>query len=283
MEKPPETHEEATDLRWSIWRYRLTVLILGIVALVILFSDLIFIKISPGERGVLWARFFGGTVLNEGYGEGLHLVFPWDKMYIYNIRLQKVEKDLRMLSVNGLVIKVKAATHFRPIPEQLPLLHKHIGPDYMEKLVGPKLTSSLRQVIGNFSPVDIYAQDEEGLLKNIRAIVRSELEAHYLKMIDVMLLHLSLPEQIKHAIEHKLVEEQRLLAYEYILQSAEQEKQRKEIESQGISIFEEKSGISILQWKGIEATESISKSPNSKVVIIGTNADDLPVILNTGP
>jgi len=34
-----------------------------------------------------------------------------------------------------------------------------------------------------------------------------------------------------------------------------------------------------LKWKGIEATQEIAESPNTKVVIIGNSSGDLPIIL----
>ena len=58
---------------------------------------------------------------------------------------------------------------------------------------------------------------------------------------------------------------------------------RKEIEALGISEFQKIVTRTItpqlLKWKGIEATQEISKSPNSKVVVIGNGDGDLPIIL----
>ena len=64
------------------------------------------------------------------------------------------------------------------------------------------------------------------------------------------------------------------------LKKEEQERERRRIEADGIKIFQEISGISILRWRGIEATEEFARSPNAKFVIIGNDADSLPVILN---
>ena len=38
----------------------------------------------------------------------------------------------------------------------------------------------------------------------------------------------------------------------------------------------------LLQWKGMEATEDLSKSSPAKVVIIGAGKGGLPMILNAG-
>ncbi|UCD18513.1 MAG: prohibitin family protein, partial [Candidatus Zixiibacteriota bacterium] len=68
-----------------------------------------------------------------------------------------------------------------------------------------------------------------------------------------------------------------------VLLKETQEAERKRIEAQGIADFQKivSSGVtkSLLTWKGIEATEKLAQSPNSKVVIIGSAADGLPIIL----
>lgn len=67
------------------------------------------------------------------------------------------------------------------------------------------------------------------------------------------------------------------------LQKERQEADRKRIEAQGIHDFQQivAQGISpaLLEWKGIEATESLARSPNSKIVVIGNSKNGLPLIL----
>jgi len=67
------------------------------------------------------------------------------------------------------------------------------------------------------------------------------------------------------------------------LQKEKQEAERKRIEAQGIHDFQQivAQGISpaLLEWKGIEATESLARSPNTKVVVVGNNKNGLPLIL----
>jgi len=69
----------------------------------------------------------------------------------------------------------------------------------------------------------------------------------------------------------------------FILQKEEQEADRKRIEAKGIADFQDivSKGISdqLLKWKGIEATEKLAGSSNTKVVVIGSGKDGLPLIL----
>jgi prohibitin 1 len=72
---------------------------------------------------------------------------------------------------------------------------------------------------------------------------------------------------------------------EFILTKEKQEADRKRIEAKGIADFQTivAQGISeqLLRWKGVEATEKLANSQNTKVIIIGSGKDGLPVILDT--
>jgi regulator of protease activity HflC (stomatin/prohibitin superfamily) len=69
----------------------------------------------------------------------------------------------------------------------------------------------------------------------------------------------------------------------FILQKEKQEAERKRIEAQGIADFQKivAQGISpqLLEWKGIEATEKLATSNNTKVVVIGNPKNGLPLVL----
>src|SRR5512141_509858 len=58
----------------------------------------IFITVNAGESAVLYRRFLGGTVVDRLYGEGFHVIFPWDIMTVYNVRYQVVPHTLDVLS-----------------------------------------------------------------------------------------------------------------------------------------------------------------------------------------
>lgn len=255
--------------------------VLIVLFFAVLASNRIIHNIGPGERGVRWSRF-GGTVLDRVYDEGVRLIFPWDRMYIYNIRVQEVADSVTVLSSNGLPITIGYSARYHPYPGTVPALHKEYGPAYAEVLVKPEVVSALRVVIGNYRPEDIYARDEQGLLDEVFATLEANLTNHYVVVQDVLIKELRLTPEIETAINNKLVQEQQALAYEFRLELEEAERQRKAIEAEGIRSFETISGISMLTWRGIEATLELAKSQNAKVVIIGTGQDQMPIILGGG-
>ena len=93
----------------------------------VVFFNYIVISIKPGEQGVLWRRLADGTVLDRTYNEGLHLIMPYNKMYIYDVRNQKVDDKLLVLTTDGLSVEVIYSIRFFLKSETLPLLHTKLG------------------------------------------------------------------------------------------------------------------------------------------------------------
>jgi len=248
--------------------------------LAVTLSHRIFHTIKTGERGVRWSLFGGGTVLDRDYPEGLRVISPWDYMYVYDVRVQEVNDTVVVLTANGLPITVKYSVRYRPDLQRLPYLHQTYGPNYVETLLKPEIVSALREVLGNYRPEAIYSRSERGLIDEIFESLASQVTNRYVVIQTVILESLRLTPELENAINQKLVDEQTALAYEFRLSRERSEAQRKGIEAGGISAFERLSGISILKWRGIEATEELAKSPNTKVIIIGPGQTQLPILLN---
>lgn len=255
------------------------VTLIGVILLAYLWPSM-FISIRPGEGGVLWYRFLGGTDMSRTYGEGMVLICPWDEMYVYDLTVQQIRVEAPVYTSDGLLLNVMASGRFRADREALPRLHRELGPDYVRKLVEPELVTSVRTVIGRFDSKQVYAKGEQELLDQIRYEFEARLADQDVVYEDVLLVKLLVPEHVQQAIQRKLALEQEALAYEFVLQRELQERQRREIEAEGIARFEAVSGVDILQWRALEVTNDLTQSPNSKVVIMGNDAGSLPVLLN---
>ncbi|MEW6237225.1 MAG: prohibitin family protein [Candidatus Omnitrophota bacterium] len=270
---------------WVRRRFAIQIGLAIFMLLFLYFWNNIVISVHSGELAVLWLRFFGGTVLDRTYGEGIHLIFPWDRMYIYDVRVQNLEDEFSVLTVDGLNVEVSISIRFRPVPETLGILHKNLGPDYIQKIISPEIQSVLRVIIGQLHPEEIFTTQRDILRTAIRESLLQMSEKN-IKLDDLLIKKIMLPPKVKDAIESKLRQQQIALEYEYRLLEEEQEAKRKKIEAQGIRDFQDivSDGISqpLLRWRGIEATLELAKSPNAKIVIIGGPQDGLPLILNTG-
>lgn len=262
---------------------RISIVLLVVLFFAVLLSNRIVYNIGSGERGVRWARFAGGTVLDRVYNEGLRLIPPWDHMYIYNIRVQEMHDNITVLSANGLPMTVSYSARYSVDPETVPLLHQRYGQNFAEVMIKPEAVSALRRVLGNYRPDEIYARDEQGLLDEVYSVLESNMANQYVVLQDILIKELRLSTDLEDAINKKLVQEQNALAYEFRLKLEESERQRKQIEAEGIRAFERISQISILRWRGLEATQELAKSANSKIVVIGPGANQLPLILGNQP
>jgi regulator of protease activity HflC (stomatin/prohibitin superfamily) len=100
---------------------------------------------------------------------------------------------------------------------------------------------------------------------------------------DVLVRNIELPQAITEAIQRKLTVEQEMQEYTFRVEREVKESERKRIEAEGIRRFQDivSEGISdrYLKWKGIDATLALAQSNNTKVVVIGSAGDGLPIIL----
>ena len=273
------------NIREVLRRNRLRIIVAGVVAtLLLLFLwPSIVISIKPGELGVLYARFRGGTQLQHTYEEGIHFIQPWNIMYIYDVRVQEETQNIDVLTVDGLTINVQISLRFQIIRDRLPNLHQEIGPNYRDKVVIPIMNSAVRQTIGSYRPDDLYSTARQELQDQMLVDAVEEMGRIPVLIQGFVVKSITLPEVLREAIERKLIAEQDYLRYKYILLEAQQEARRKTIEGEGIKAYQtlvnENMTQNFLRYEGIQATKELATSPNAKVVVIG-GKDGLPVILN---
>lgn len=261
-------------------------IVIPIILLIVVFVFIIksSITIKAGEAGVLFQTFSGGVKTDKTYNEGFHIIAPWNKMVVYPTRQQEVMEEMGVLSSNGLDITVEISTWFQLDQASIPLLHQEKGRGYLENIVKPAIRSATRSVIGRYTPEEIYSSKRDVIQSEIFDETKIILTKQYVQTNEVLVRDITLPPTIKGAIENKLKQEQESLEYEFKLQKEQKEAQRIKIAAEGKAeankILNASLTPNILKEKGIEATLELSKSPNSKVVVIG-NQDGMPLILGS--
>lgn len=258
-----------------------TVVIL-LVLLVILFKSTI--TIDAGEAGVLWKRFSDGVVVDEPpLDEGFHIVAPWNKVFVYEVRQQELHEKMKVLSSNGLDILLETSAWYMPEYANLGKLHKEKGEEYLERVIKPALRSAARSVVGRYTPEQLYSSKRDVIQHEIFEETKKILDNQYVDLVRVLVRDVTLPPTIKSAIERKLKQEQESLEYEFRLEKAQKEAERQRIEAKGKAdanrILSASLTDKILQDKGIEATLQLSNSSNSKVIVIGSGKSGMPIIL----
>jgi len=257
-------------------------IIIGVIILIIILSKSI-VTIGAGSAGVLYAPFKDGVVTDQpALGEGFHIVAPWNSVVVYEVRQQELSEKIQALSSNGLDIRIDASIWYQPSFADLGNLHQQKGEMYVQRVLQPAIRSAARSVVGRYTPEQLYSSKRDAIQTEIYTETNKLLEGQFVQLNEVLVRDVSLPETIKAAIERKLGQEQESLEYEFRLTKAEQEAERQRIDAEGKAIANQILSASltdkILTEKGIQATLELSKSPNTKVVVIG-GGDGMPLIL----
>lgn len=246
-------------------------------------SNRIIYNIMPGEAGVLWKRFAGGTAVDYVYPEGIHFIPPWDYMYIYNIRIQQTAHEFDVLTKNGLAIHLSISVRYYPEQKLLGVLHQKVGPDYVQTVVIPEIESVLRILIGKMRAEEVYTTERSIIEQSLNYAVE-QIAQRYINVDNVIIKRIGFPAFIANAIEKKMEQQQLTEAYEFKLEGERKEAERKDIEAKGLKNYNEVLSPSLtdrlLQWRAIQATLELSKSANAKVVVIGSGKDGLPLVGN---
>jgi len=296
-----------------------SVLLMASLLVAVVLFPYVVITVPSGYVGVLWKRFNGydmycwcfvgrGTILEprELRDEGLHLVWPWDKLFQYNLRLQSTTQTYNAITKDGVSVSVQISIRFQLLHNPIAVLHKFIGPQYLASVVAPEIGSQTREVISKYTAEKVYTSREaiqveirnnsqKSLGANLNTLVQPEAmeqpdPKHYneflqnsIQILDTLVLSIELPPDIVAAINRQTEQFYQIQEFKYRVEREAQESKRKQIEANGIAAFQRtvSKGISesYLRWRGIEATLALAQSKNSKIVIIGSGKNGLPIIL----
>lgn len=260
-------------------------IVIGIIVLVVVMalSSSLFFTIEAGERAVIFKTFEGGIDKDNVLTPGFDVKAPWNDLHVYDVKENSVEEKMDVLDKNGLSINVDVTVRFHPIYDRIGFLHENFGKGYISSLVVPEVRSAVRQVMGRFTAEEIYSTKRGEVETMIKTETEKSLIANSIQMKALLIRSINLPEQIKMAIENKLKQEQEALAYQFRLEKEKSEAERKRIAAEGEAtankIINSSLTPELLKMRGIEATLDLSKSPNSKVVVIGGGDEGLPLIL----
>lgn len=233
---------------------------------IILFSNLFYVVIPAGHKGVRFSSLGGGTQVNKIFDEGLKLKAPWDKIISYDTRIQKHHDTIQLLTKNGVEIKAEISLLYTPNAQKLGQLHKEVGTGYLNTVLIPRITANIREMISQYNVNSLHSTNSKTIQEEVIQLSQKQVSQKYpIEIIDVIIHRIILPNKVSESINNKLVLEQEAL--------------HKKIEAQGIYDFTNTAQIDILKWEGIKATKDLVNSPNTKTIIIGTNNDELPIIL----
>ncbi len=253
-------------------------LIVAVIVVLLLVRSMV-VTVGTGQVGV--STLFG-RVTGETLGEGIHLINPLKSVTELSIRTQESKEHAEVPSSEGLIITLEASLLYRLEAARAGVVLQGVGGNYLEVVVTPNFRSVMRAVTASHTASTLYSEGRELIAQQMREQLTKVLEPRGIRVENVLLRDIRLPDTLKNAIEAKQQAEQDAQRMQFVLQKETQEAERKRIEAQGVSDFQRivSQGISqqLLEWKGIEATEKLVASPNSKIVVIGNPKNGLPLI-----
>lgn len=256
---------------------------MAIFLVVILLGNRLFITLDATERGVIFRPFSTGLDKEQVLPPGFHMIAPWNEVYVFDVKEQKSEEPMDVLSRNGLSVNIDVTVRFYPDYNKIGYIYEGFRLDYANLLVIPEVRSTVRQVAGRYTAEEIYSTKRSEVEKAIIDEAGTKLKENNIQMQALLIRSINLPNQIKKAIELKLTQEQEALAYKFKLEKEKSEAERKRIAAEGEArankIINSSLTPQLLRMRGIEATLQLGESPNSKVVIIGSGKDGMPLIL----
>ena len=267
-------------------RRLLPFIIIGVIAFFVILglSSSLFYTINATERAIIFYKFSeSGLDKDNVIQPGVHMKAPWNDVYVYEVQETSKDENMDVLDKSGLSIHVDVSVRFKPIPEKIGYIYEKFNVSYVDVLVIPEVRSTVRQVMGRFTAEEIYSTKRAEVEATIKAESQKILHANNVDMVALLIRSIQLPEQIRVAIESKLQQQQEALAYQFRLDKEKSEAERKRIAAEGEArannIVNSSLSDKLLKMRGIEATLELSKSPNSKIVIVGSSKDGLPLIL----
>jgi len=236
--------------------------------------------IPAGHTGVI---DFLGNVSDITLKPGVNLVNPMAKIEKMSIKTQEMREVMSVPSKEGLSVDLEISLLFKLDSDMANQIYKTVGPNYVDIILVPQFRSVVRGVTARYEAKALYTASREKLAEEILTELDKLVGPRGITVEQAPLRQIQLPSRLTQSIEEKLQAEQESQRMAFILQKEEQEADRKRIEARGIADFQDivSKGISdqLLKWKGIEATEKLANSPNSKIVVIGSGKDGLPLIL----
>jgi regulator of protease activity HflC (stomatin/prohibitin superfamily) len=255
------------------------VVVVAIVLIVFLIGNPITV-IPAGHVGV---KDLFGRVSSTVLSPGVRIVFPFTRVIKMSIKTQEVKETAEVPSKEGLIMDLEGSLLFKLDPEKADDIYRTIGKNYQEIAVAPQIRSAIREITASYEAKVLYSAERERISRETLELFKKLAGDRGIMAEAVLLRKIGLPDVVANAIQEKLRREQESEQMKFVLQKETQEAERKRIEAQGIADFQKivAAGISpaLLEWKGIEATEKLAMSQNSKVVVIGSGKNGLPIIL----
>jgi regulator of protease activity HflC (stomatin/prohibitin superfamily) len=258
-----------------------------VLAVFVVIAVIVFLVAGPFRAvpaGAVGVKDFFGSVSSSTLSPGIGLVMPLTSVVPMSVKTQEIKEVAEVPSQEGLILTLETSLLFQLDPAKAVDIYRTVGSDYVGTIVEPQFRSAIREITASYEAKALYSAEREKIAGEIFTLFRRIAGDRGIIVQQVLLRKIGLPPVVANAIQEKLRREQEAEQMKFVLQKEQQEAERKRIEAQGVADFQRivATGISqqLLEWKGIEATEKLAASPNSKIVVVGNSKSGLPLVFS---
>ena len=260
--------------------------LVGTVAIIVVVL-IVFLAAGPIRTvpaGHVGVKDFFGSVSSSTLSPGIGIVMPLTSVVPMSVQTQEIKEVAEVPSQEGLILSLETSLLFQLDPSKAVDIYRTVGSDYVGKIVEPQFRSAIREITASYEAKALYSAQREKIAGEIFSLFKQLAGDRGIMVQQVLLRKIGLPPVVANAIQEKLRREQEAEQMKFVLQKEQQEAERKRIEAQGVADFQRivATGISpqLLEWKGIEATEKLAASTNSKIVVVGNTKSGLPLVFS---
>lgn len=273
---PPEPEKTMRRLLDLLGGFRVGVIVVAVLIVLYLSTAVV----PAGHVGV---KDFFGQVSDKVLQPGISLVLPGTRVLRFSIQTREIKETAAVPTSEGLIVNLDVSLLFRLRPDAAARIYKTVGRQFEQVVIDPQLRSAIRDVTAEYEAKFLYSASREMVAQNMFRHMKNALDPRGIEAEQVLLRSVQLPPLLTTAIQEKLQAEQQAQRMRFVLDRERQEAERKRVEGQGIADFQTivAKGISaeLLKWKAIEVAHELSKSPNSKIIVLGDKSG-LPIILS---
>ena len=244
---------------------------------------IIYVSTTIVPAGHVGVQDFFGRVSDRILPAGINVIVPGTRIIKFSVQTREVKETAAVPTSEGLIVSLDVSLLFRLQPDAAARVYRTIGRHFEGVVIDPQLRSIIRDVTAEYEAKFLYSASREVVAQNMYTHVRAALAPRGIEAEQVLLRSITLPPLLTTAIQEKLQAEQQAQRMRFVLDRERQEAERKRVEAQGIADFQSivARGISseLLKWKAIEVAHELSKSPNTKIVVLGDKTG-LPIILS---
>lgn len=199
-------------------------LVIGLVALFLVFVLWPFYSVPTGSRGVVTQ--FGKIVGIEG--EGLAILPPWQKLSNFSIRAEKADIENAEGSTSDTQpVKVSMTVRYSTATDRVAeVFEKYSHDGNLSSYVQTATQEIFKAVTARYTAPDLIAQRAK-VSSDINAALREKLSLYGAQVINIDMRNFAFSDSYMHAINDKVTQEQLRLAAENKLKTVEAEQKQK--------------------------------------------------------